>query len=377
MAIAGEAEIAVIGGGAVGSAIAYGLARRGVDVALLDEGDVAHRAARGNFGLVWTQGKGGDMPAYVAWTRASAEAWPGFADELAGHAGVEIGYRRPGGLSFCLGERELETRRADIARLHNQAGALAPEMHLLDRRELVRLMPATPLGPTVLGAVFCPADGHVNPLLMLRALHAGLRAHRGRHAPGASVRAIRPDGRGFTLERADGAIWRARRIVVAAGIGTPALARQIGLDVPVRPVRGQNIVSERLAPLLPLPASALRQTAEGAIQIGVSQEEVGPDPGTSLTELARMARRAVAVLPPLARARMVRAWGALRPMTPDGFPAYAESRACPGAFVAACHSGITLAAVHASDVAGAIAAGAAPRSWAPFHPDRFDVRSAA
>ena len=88
-----------------------------------------------------------------------------------------------------------------------------------------------------------------------------------------------------------------------------------------------------------------------------------------------MARRAVAVLPPLARARMVRAWGALRPMTPDGFPAFAESRAWPGAFVAACHSGITLAAVHANDLAGAIAAGTALPP--PFHPERFDVRPAA
>ena len=83
------------------------------------------------------------------------------------------------------------------------------------------------------------------------------------------------------------------------------------------------------------------------------------------------------MLPPLARARMVRAWGALRPMTPDEFPAYAQSAACPGAFVAACHSGVTLAAVHARELARAIAEGALPDSWSAFHPRRFDVRPAA
>ena len=64
-------DVAVIGGGMVGGAIAYGCARRGARVVLLDGADGAMRAARGNFGLVWSQGKGLTMPAYAAWTRAS------------------------------------------------------------------------------------------------------------------------------------------------------------------------------------------------------------------------------------------------------------------------------------------------------------------
>jgi len=251
-------------------------------------------------------------------------------------------------------------------------------VRMLDRRALEALLPRTPLGPRVLGAAFCAGDGHVNPLLMLRGLHAGFRARGGRHAPGAPVVAIRPGARGFAIERADGSVWHARRVVIAAGIGTPALAAQVGLDVPVKPVRGQNIVTERLAPLLPLPASALRQTLEGVVQIGVSYEEAsGPDPRTTLGELGRMARRAVAVLPPLARARMVRAWGALRPMTPDGYPVYARSTAMPGAYVATSHSGVTLAAVHASRLAAAIADDRPDPLWTDFRPTRFDVRQAA
>ena len=72
----------VIGGGLVGTAIAYGLGRDGLKVALIDEGDVAYRASRGNFGLVWVQSKGLGAPHYQRWTRASAAEWPSLAAAL-------------------------------------------------------------------------------------------------------------------------------------------------------------------------------------------------------------------------------------------------------------------------------------------------------
>ncbi|MFX8569896.1 FAD-dependent oxidoreductase, partial [Acinetobacter baumannii] len=67
----GEYDVAVIGGGLVGSALAWGLARSGQKVAMLDEGDIAVRPSRGNFALVWVQGKGLGMPEYAGWTKKS------------------------------------------------------------------------------------------------------------------------------------------------------------------------------------------------------------------------------------------------------------------------------------------------------------------
>ena len=72
----------VIGGGLVGSAIAYGLARPGLATALLDECDAAFRASRGNFGLVWVQSKDDGTPHYQHRTRRSADEWPALAAEL-------------------------------------------------------------------------------------------------------------------------------------------------------------------------------------------------------------------------------------------------------------------------------------------------------
>jgi len=361
-------DIAVIGGGMLGSAIAWGCAEGGARVAVLDGGDVALRAARGNFGLVWSQGKGVGMPAYAAWTHASLAAWPALAARLSGLAGRDVGYRAGGGVVFCLGDAEMQARRDEVRRLHNMG---ANGLRMLDRRELLELMPGCPLGAEVTGASHEPRDGHADPLTLLRGFHAGLRQAGAAHLPGAEVVGIEP---GFVIHRADGARLGAGRLVIAAGLGTPRLAAMVGLDVPVRPVRGQNLVTERLPPMLPLPASALRQTADGTIQIGVTIEDDGDaEPRTRVADLAGMAARAARVLPDLKAARVVRTWGALRPMTPDGFPAYAESPTHPGAFVAVCHSAVTLAAQHAGALAQGILAGRLPDAVADLHPRRFHV----
>ncbi|WP_426959092.1 NAD(P)/FAD-dependent oxidoreductase [Muricoccus radiodurans] len=364
-------DIAVLGGGMLGSAIAFGCAEGGARVAVIDEGDVALRAARGNFGLVWSQGKGDGMPAYAAWTRRSLSLWPALAERISVLAGRDSGYRAEGGLAFCLGEAEFADRQEKVQRLHNQG---QPGLVMLDRRGLQELMPACPLGPEVTGASYQPADGHADPLTLLRGFKAGFLLAGGAMLNGASITTIEPIAGGYKVHRADGSSVRAAKIVIAGGLGTPKLAAQVGLDVPVRPVRGQNLVTERLAPILPLPASAIRQTTDGTIQIGVTNEDDGTyDPITRSTDLARMAARAVRVLPPIARARIVRSWGALRPMTPDGFPAYAESPTHPGAFVAVCHSAVTLAAVHAGPLARGILDGRLPDDVATLHPRRFHV----
>src|SRR5579863_9830596 len=93
-------DLIVIGGGLVGGAIAWGAAREGASVALIDQGDIAFRAARGNFGLVWVQSKGAGMPAYAHWTRTSAELWPELADALADAADIDVALKQRGGLAF-------------------------------------------------------------------------------------------------------------------------------------------------------------------------------------------------------------------------------------------------------------------------------------
>lgn len=368
-------DIAVIGGGIVGLAVARGLAGCGQRVAILDEGDVARRASRGNFALVWVQSKGLGMPRYGGWTTGSAALWPDFAASLRAETGHDVALSQPGGYSLCLSEAELDARRAAMMRMHNQPGWEPVPWEVHDNARIARAMPA--LGKDVVGGIFCPLDGHVNSLRLFRALHASATARGAAYLPDHPVQAIiaQPGG-GFRIATAQGTI-EAARIVLAAGLGNAALAPMVGLAAPVRPQRGQVMVTEKIAPFLHHPMATLRQTDEGGVMIGDSKEEAPQDEAVGPGVLAAMARRAIRMFPLLGGLNIVRSWGALRVMSPDGFPVYDESPSAPGAFLVTCHSGVTLAAAHAELLAPMIARGALDASVAPFSARRFDVPATA
>jgi glycine/D-amino acid oxidase-like deaminating enzyme len=369
MTAATELDTLVIGGGVVGMSVAYGLARAGERVCVLDQGDDAFRAARGNFGLVWVQGKGHGRPDYARWTLDAARRWPAFAAELAQGSGIDVELSQVGGLNICLDEEELASRAAVLRDLHAQVGEAYP-YEVLDQAALRRLSPH--VGPDVAGAVFCPLDGHVSPLRLLRALVHNYQSLGGRMQSGVQVDQISHRSGQFHV-RTGGAEHVAGKLVLAAGLGNRVLAPMVGLSAPVAPNRGQILVSERMQPFLVHPSLHVRQTGEGVVQIGDSKEDVGLDDGTTLKQLSRIAARAVRCFPLLAQVNVVRTWGALRVMSPDGLPIYQASTQCPGAFVVSCHSGITLAAQHAGKLVDWIRGAAAPAEIAGFNAERFDV----
>jgi glycine/D-amino acid oxidase-like deaminating enzyme len=357
-----DADVIVIGGGIVGASVAYGLARKGHSALLLDEGDDAFRAARGNFGLVWVQGKGPGAPHYARWTMRSAAAWPTLARDLADETGIDVQLAQPGGLHVCLLESELAERQTILSGLRASLDIEYP-FELLDRDATARLCPH--IGPEVVGASFGPLDGHVNPLRLLRALLQAFAQRGGRLATGHRVKSITHDAGVFDVVTEAGR-FSAPRIVLTAGLGNRELAPMVGLDAPVAPNRGEILISERLQPFLDHPTAHVRQTGDGGVQLGDSKEDVGYDDRTARAELARIADRAVRMFPLLSRVNVVRAWGALRVMTADGLPIYETSGTHPGAYVVTCHSGITLAAAHADELSNWILGGTQPQEIAPF-----------
>ena len=364
-------DLALIGAGLVGTAVAWGAARRGANVLLVDAGEDDLHASAGNFGLVWVQGKGVGSPDYAALTRRSADLWPDFDADLADATGVSPGYCRTGGVEIALSEAELNDMRTEILRMHNQPPPGASGARILDRAELRALVPA--VSEEALGASFCPHDGVVDPLRTHRALSAALADHPNVEIVRARAQSAEPEkGGGFRVD-AGKTVYRAGRVALTAGLGAPSLAPALGLPAPVRPVRGQILVTERLPKMLDVPSVSVRQTADGTVMLGDSKEDVGFNRGVTRSVADKIVARAVRLFPALRHARIVRQWGALRVMSPDGKPVYAESRHHPGAALLTCHSGVTLAAAHANEVAEALLAGRLEATYPAFSADRFEA----
>lgn len=359
----------IVGGGLVGSAVACGIAAQGARVAVLDGGDRDYRASRGNFGLVWVQGKGADFADYARLTRVAAKQWQGFADELQQTTGIDVQLEQSGGYDFCLDAEEWQAREREMRQVAaHSAGEF--EYQMLDNTELRARIPE--VSSEVLGASYSPEDGHVNPLYLLRALHRRMADLGVAYHANCRVQASRREGSVFALD-VTGQRFQCERVVFCAGLSNQALCRDLGMNIPLEPLRGQLLITDRVPRFLPAATLQVRQTGDGTLQIGDSHERVGLDESTTLDVIERLARRAVRIFPRLASVRLNRAWGALRIMTPDGVPIYQRSAEYPGAYAISCHSGVTLAALHAREVAQWIYGAAHDALLAPFSAERFDV----
>ena len=254
MKAANDYDVAVIGGGLVGSAIAWGLARKGQRVAVLDEGDVAvPRLARQlRAGLGAEQG-----PRHAAVRRLDralvATPGAGFADAL--QAADRHRRRLPAAraaFTSALSERELEARVEQLKRLHNQPGIADYEIEILDHAAVEAVLPE--IGPEVVGASYCPLDGHVQ-----------LAASSSARSTPACSNSASPTCRTIVVERIEHVRRRvpprdaaAARSAPARSCSPPASAtrawrRWSASTRRCGPQRGQIIVTEKTAPFLHYP----------------------------------------------------------------------------------------------------------------------------
>src|SRR5207244_2314324 len=133
----------------------------------------------------------------------------------------------------------------------------------------------------------------------------------------------------FRIRAAEAEIG-APKVVLTAGLGNAALAPQFGLCAPVKPLKGQILVTERARQILPMPITTIRQTGEGTIMLGDSQEDAGFDTSQRPAVMQTIARRAALSFPWLRDLQIVPAWAALRVMAPHGVPMHCHVQTVPG-----------------------------------------------
>lgn len=361
-------DVLIVGGGLAGTALAYYLAKAGVECVLVERAELNREASGTNAGSFHFQIALHQLTALetgnvrerlqteVRLHAEAAEVWKTLERELSGPLEIHI----TGGLMVAETAQQLRLLH-EKRELEEEAGL---ETHVLEGRELREFAPY--LADDLLGATWCPDEGHANPMLAaplfaVRAAEAGaeLRTH-------ADVTAIAVDRGHFDATTAAGRI-RAHRVVNATGAWANDVAGLVGQRLPIRAEGLHLNVTEPRAQLLgPMVQHigrrlTLKQATNGTYIIGggwPASPEPPPRRFSTLWESAAgNVAVAVRVVPALADVRIVRTWSGVMAFTADLAPIVGESGRLPGFHTLIATTGFTLSPLLAQLLAEELATG--------------------
>lgn len=220
----GQADVVVIGGGIVGCATAWYLARRGVAVTLLEKGEIASEQSSRAWGFVRQQGRDpSEMPLAIEAMRI----WETLEEEL----DADVEWVQQGNLAIAVDEERLATLQEWLY----VARAFDLDTRMLSRAEILEMVPGM-LGEYA-GGMFNPDDGHAEPRKATEALANAARRHGANILTFHTVEGIETAGGRVAAVRTDRGVFRAPVVVNAAGARAMRIARMVGLSLPQLVVR--------------------------------------------------------------------------------------------------------------------------------------------
>ena len=384
-------DVLVIGGGAVGVASAYYLARRGVGVTLVEKGEICSGCSYGNAGLLvpshsvplaapgvvfqglkWMRRR--DSPFYIR-PRMDAQLirwlWRFYRSANHGHVRRSVPLLRD--LSFAslelydeldriegfdfdlvrngylqVGKEGFSKDDAEV-RILNEAGVVA---NVLTREEAQELVPETEL--EIGGAIHFPQDWNLSPHRFVTGLAAQAAALGADIRTGTEVLGFERNGSRVSLVKTTRGDFSPGEIVLAAGSWSPVVARDLSLSLPIQAGKGYSITFKRppQAPSVPI---SLAEARVGVSAMGEYLRFAGTLELSGLTlyldpvRVAAILKAVPEYMPGLdpGKLEMIEIWRGMRPCTPDGLPLLGRPESLANLTVAAGHAmiGVSLAPV--------------------------------
>jgi glycine oxidase len=372
-----SADVVVVGGGVIGTAIAWRAAAAGLGVVLVDpqQDDGASLVAAGMLAPVSESIFGEE--ALLRLNLLAVRRFPTFAAELEERSGQPVGLRQEGTLAVAYDPGD----HAALLRLTEFRRSVGLDAAELDSRAIRKLEPF--LTPEVRGGALFEGDWSVDNRRYLAALRQAAQHAAVRTVPDQVTAISKASGQVTGVQLASGGTISSGTVVVAAGWASAGIAGLPGqLAEVVRPVKGQLLRLRLPAAMPPVLSHTVRAVvrgtdvylvprADGELVVGATQEERGPDRTVTAGAVHDLLRDALSVLPVLSELVLAETCAGLRPGTLDNGPVVGP--AGPGLLLATGHyrNGILLSAATA-DAAVAWLTGQPPAAeWAPFAPDRF------
>lgn len=380
-------SVIVLGGGIIGTSTAYYLTKLGVDVTLIEAKDIAAGTSGACDRAIMLQSKKPGPTLDLA--LESAKMYSTLEEELE----KDLEYRKGGGMILIETVEELSAMQ-DLVKRQQKAGL---NVQLISGEEARKRQPG--LSEHILGSTWWEHDAEVNPL------NVSFAMAKAAQRLGAKIK-LQTKVTGLITEKdrvigvdVSGEKIHADAVILALGIWTPLLLKQLNIDLPIIPRRGQILVSERVSPFIQCNilsgaymASKLKknannetsadsdgiglaigQTHSGTLLIGGSREFAGYDLRTSADITRAIGKAAMRAFPEIENIRILRTFSGLRPYTPDGMPIIGPVAEIDGLHVAAGHEGdgIALAPITGKIIAN-VACGINPGfDIKPFSMKRF------
>lgn len=357
-----SADVVIVGGGIIGMAIAYYTAKLGLDVVVVERGEISGGTSSRCDGNILAIDKDPGFDSQMS--LKSQELIADLVHEL----DEEFEYRAPGSILVCESDEEMAAAQRWVARQK----AVGLPFRMLDRQDLRDEWPY--MADDLLGGLECATDSTVNPVLLTYSLASTARRLGARMLTHTPVTAILLDAnrRVRGVETANGTI-KAKTVINAAGVWAKQIGSMVGIDIPIEPRKGHILVSSRtpnigkrkvmefgyliskfggerkVDPEIEKYGVALvfEPTASQNFLIGSSRQFVGMDTRVDPYVIRLIAERAIRFFPVIRNIPMLRTYAGLRPWTPDHLPIVSQVDEIPGLYIAAGHEGdgISLAAV--------------------------------
>ena len=366
-------KITVVGGGIIGCATAYELAKQGCAVTLFERGMPGSEASGAAAGLLTPLTDSAGSP----FERLAVRSWrlyPDLVDELRERTGIDVEYVKRGTIYPLFDADDVRQAEARVAgREPRDFGIEAWDTADVRVRE-----PA--LATRVRGAMFVGANHWVNSQRLVMAYAQAAVTAGVMLRSGTSVsRIIVEDGRAHGVV-ADGDRWEADAVLLAAGAWTSALAASFGARLRVEPARGQMIAVAHVPPVLNHAVHVediyLVPRPSGELLIGATVERVGFQRAVTAEGISSLLATAIDLVPSLGSLPIARTWYGFRPWAPDSLPVLGPWPDVEGLWVATAHfrSGILLAPITARLMTEWMTTGAPGIDTEPFAPQRFLTR---
>jgi glycine oxidase len=359
-----RADVIIIGGGIIGCAIAYNLAKAQVKTLVIEKADsVGREASWAGAGILASHASTHEP--YAELCRASLALYPALAETLRAETQIDIEFIQSGSISVFFTDEEkrgltgLASRRVDRG---FSAEVLTPE-------EVWELEPA--IARSIVGGVRFPHDAQVRNPKLVRGLAKGAALLGTEFLFGNPVTAFLRERERVVGIEVNGEPVYGDTFVIASGCWSGGVAAQLSDALPMEPARGQIVLAEAMPPILRHVIDGLGvylvPRSDGKILIGATVEFVGYDKRTTLEGTRQMIEAGIGLMPTLAEKSFVQTWAGLRPYAKGG-PYIGELPGFGNVFVAAGHfkNGILLAPITGKLISELIATGNPSMSLAPF-----------